>query len=299
MKIYRSMTEIPPLEPTAVAVGNFDGIHLGHRDLILQMVHFAKQKGLTPAVFTFASHPKNFVAGKTVVKNLLPLEEKEALMEELGVEILFHIPFIEEICRTEPIPYIDQFLLGAFQAKEIFCGFNYNFGYKAGGTVKLLLQEGHKKNIGIHIVETFTMGDVVASSTHVRSLISAGKMEEASIFLGRRYGLVGEAIGQMTMKGPVPVVGRAADSCQKAEETHVVYRTQIPENMLTPAQGWYNTLCFVEDGSYEALTYVGKSLPQAGQRDWMETYFLPGQEPAAGSPLRVEFLQQCQAAAEK
>ena len=93
MKIFNTLEEIDNIEETVVALGNFDGVHKGHQQIILRTVKSAEAAGLKSAVFTFSNHPKNLMAGKTVVKNILYPEEKASIIEKLGVDYMFNIPF--------------------------------------------------------------------------------------------------------------------------------------------------------------------------------------------------------------
>ena len=135
MRIFHDLKDIDIKKPTSIALGNFDGVHKGHQELMRRAVAAGKEKGLTSAVFTFSNHPRNLIAGEDVVKNILYPEEKQRIIESMGVDILFDIPFTWDICGMEPVRYIEELLFGAFRAQEIFCGFNYTFGYKAGGDV--------------------------------------------------------------------------------------------------------------------------------------------------------------------
>ena len=132
MIVFNSLDEIKDIDNTAVAVGNFDGVHRGHRALIENTVKTAGISGHKSAVFTFSELPKNVMAGETKVKSILYKEDKARIIEELGVDYLFNIPFTQEICQLGAYDFVSDLLIDKFKMKELCCGFNYRFGYMTG-----------------------------------------------------------------------------------------------------------------------------------------------------------------------
>jgi riboflavin kinase/FMN adenylyltransferase len=149
MKQFNSLDEIKNIKETVVALGNFDGVHKGHQELIRRTVKSARMAGLKSAVFTFANHPKNVLAGRPVIKNILYLEDKAAIIKSLGVDYLFYLEFNEMVQHLSAEEFIQKILVGAFRMREAYCGFNYRFGYKAEGTPETLIKAGLKDGFGI------------------------------------------------------------------------------------------------------------------------------------------------------
>ena len=102
MRVFNTLDEIKDIRETAVALGNFDGVHMGHRALIRRAVDKAKEKGIKSAVFTFSNHPRNLIAGRNIVQNIITGEQKEKIIEELDVDYLFNIEFTWDICNMKP-----------------------------------------------------------------------------------------------------------------------------------------------------------------------------------------------------
>ena len=173
MKIYNSLEEIiDHFDETVIALGNFDGVHKGHQELIRRCVNTAKSAGYKSAVFTFSNHPRNLIAGERAVKNIMYPEDKAHIIGSFGIDYMFNIPFTEKILTTDPIDFIDDILLSHLRMKEAYCGFNYRFGYKALGTPTVLMEEGMKKNFGIHIMK-ITLVEVHCGQ--LDSLLSIGQ----------------------------------------------------------------------------------------------------------------------------
>ena len=249
MKIYHDLKDIDIKKPTAIALGNFDGVHKGHQELMRRAVAAGKEKGLKSAVFTFSNHPRNLLAGEDVVKNILYPDEKRRIIESMGVDILFDIPFTWDICGMEPVRYIEELLFGAFRAQEIFCGFNYTFGYKAGGDVRLLEEEGARHGAAVHVLEPVMVGGKIVSSTLIRECIEAGNIEACDSYLGRPYTLNGKVVHGNE-------IGRTIGfpTCNLL----------VDETMVTPPNGVYVTNCLIEEtvrGAHGSLKTVWKRYP--------------------------------------
>ena len=194
MKIFNSLEEIKDIEPTVVALGNFDGIHKGHQEIISRTVKEAESAGLKSGVFTFSNHTSSVLENVPPVKNILYPDQKISILEEMGVDYMFNIPFTKEILTMTPERFIDEILIDKFNIREAYCGFNYTFGYKASGTPEVLMHEGLKRGLGIHVQEPYMIDGIIVSSTYIRQLIEEGRMEECTKFMGRMYSIDGEIV---------------------------------------------------------------------------------------------------------
>ena len=130
MIIFNSLDEIKNIDETVIALGNFDGVHKGHQEIISKTVKNAEAAGLKSAVFTFSNHTRTVIKGAPQVKNIQYQHEKAEKIAELGVDYLFNIPFTEEIMRMSPEAFIKDILVDRMRIKEAYCGFNYRFGSK-------------------------------------------------------------------------------------------------------------------------------------------------------------------------
>ena len=151
MKIFESLDDIKQIDETVVALGNFDGVHMGHQQIITRTVRSAKAVGLASAVFTFSNHPSTVLGRGEPVKNILYAEEKNRIIEEMGVDYLINIPFTKEILTMAPERFIKEILVDRLRIREAYCGFNYSFGYKASGTPEVLMHEGLKHGFGWNV----------------------------------------------------------------------------------------------------------------------------------------------------
>ncbi len=278
MKIFNSLEEIDnDIEKTVVALGNFDGVHKGHQQIISRTVKSAEAAGYKSAVFTFSNHPKNLMKGDAAVKNILYPEEKAAIIEQLGIDYMFNIPFDESILTMEPVDFIDKLLLEKFHMKQAYCGFNYHFGYKAKGDAELLMKEGMKKGFGIHIQEPFEIDKKLVSSTLIRELIGEGKVDQCAKYMGRFYSIGGEV-----------VVGNKLGRTIGFPTSNVM----IDDTMVTPPNGVYVTYCTYNGVRYPSITNVGVKPTIGNYHKNVETHIFNFDKELYGKQIRVEFLEK-------
>jgi riboflavin kinase/FMN adenylyltransferase len=192
MKVFTELARMRDIPPTAVALGNFDGVHLGHAELIRRMTAHARERGLAPAVFTFSNHPHNVIGGRNVIRSLATEEEKERALGSLGVEYLFSLKFDERFHSMPPTAFIDDLLLGAFGARAAFCGFNFRFGAEAAGSPELLREAGIEKAFELVVMEPYRVDGALVSSTAIRRFVEEGDVVSAAKFLGRPFTISGE-----------------------------------------------------------------------------------------------------------
>ena len=124
MKIFTNLDNAEYIQATVIALGNFDGVHLGHRKLISEMVDYGRENNLKTLVFTFSNHPRDLLPDATKKKNILHRNEKSGIIESLGVDYLVNVPFTKEIMNMRAEEFITDILIGKLNVKGAFCGFN-------------------------------------------------------------------------------------------------------------------------------------------------------------------------------
>lgn len=183
-------SEIPPL---SMALGYFDGVHLGHQKVILEAKKQANQKGLRSAVMTFDPHP-SVVLGKNEkhVQYITPLADKINLIEELGIDYLFIVHFTAAFANLLPQEFIDQYVID-LNVKHVAAGFDFSYGRMGKGTMEILPFHSREK-FTFTIVDKFTSGDEKVSSTRIRQYIRNGSTTELPELLGRFYMTAGTVV---------------------------------------------------------------------------------------------------------
>jgi len=181
-------------KPGVVTLGNFDGLHIGHQVLIRNVVERAREIGGTSIVFTFHPHPLKVLSPKTCPPLISSYEEKIALFEEMGLDMLLMIPFTREIAEMDAWDFAEKVLSRTLNASEVFVGFNYRFGRNREGSVTRLREFGEKLGFRVREVREVTVDDEVVSSTKIRDLLKAGNVEHAARLLGRPYAITGRVV---------------------------------------------------------------------------------------------------------
>jgi riboflavin kinase / FMN adenylyltransferase len=183
-------TTLPPL---SMALGYFDGVHLGHQKVILEAKRQAEIKGYRSAVMTFDPHP-SVVLGKTNkhVQYITPLSEKVKLVEELGIDYLFIVHFTLEFANLLPQEFIDQYVID-LNVKHVVAGFDYSYGRMGKGTMEILPFHSREK-FTFTVVEKLTCGNEKVSSTRIRQYLKEGRTADLPELLGRFYKTAGTVV---------------------------------------------------------------------------------------------------------
>ncbi len=187
--------EIKPglLLKSAIALGFFDGVHLGHQVVIGNAVKEARRLGLTPGVVTFRDHPRTLTQGIAPLL-LTVIEQRLALFQELGVEAALVLSFNEELCQLSPEEYVENVLVKSMGAKFISVGYNHHFGKDRGGSPALLSILGKEFDFSVRVAETVYCDDMEVSSSKIRDNLTSRNLPLVTRLLSRPYALYGQVI---------------------------------------------------------------------------------------------------------
>ncbi len=196
MEIIKNLDQLNIKEKTSVALGNFDGIHIGHREIFRAALDAAKEQHLRSLCFTFSNHPFNFILRRDesdhdAVKLICTEEEKIAIIEEMGFDILVNVPFDEQIMTMHAHDFFESIVKEKLNAGYVSVGFNYTYGARATGRPDTLRMECESAGIGVNIHDAVILDGDVVSSTLIREMISTGNMEMTARLLGRPYSFSG------------------------------------------------------------------------------------------------------------
>ena len=278
MRIYRSLDEVPAdFGPCALTIGNFDGVHFGHRRILRQVVALAAARGWKSAVLTFDPHPTRVVApDRTPVLLTAPLHRAE-LMSQEGIEEVLILPFTAELARLSPEDFVRQLLVERLGVRAVLVGHNFCFGYRQSGNVRLLGELGARLGFETDMVPAVDWRGRAVSSSGIRGLLNAGRVSLAARLLQRPYGLDGAV-----------VEGRGVGSKQTVPTLNMV-----PDAGLVPATGVYLTRASDLAGGrqWNAITNIGYR-PTFGSSDQLsiETFLLDPFDGVRPDRIRLEFL---------
>lgn len=245
MKVHYIHHEKKPISqvktsPSVLALGFFDGLHLGHRQLLQKAKQIAKKKRLEFAVMTFDPHPSQIVPTKNkITKYLSPLYIKEKTMSSLGVETMYIVDFNPSFSRLSPQDFVDEYIVGV-QAKHVVAGFDFSYGFKGQGTMEQLKKDSANR-FEVTTVSKVEKNEQKISSTLIRQLLRAGRVEEVPNYLGDYY----------TIRGKVKTI---SPSCH--DEYRHMMSIQAEKDYLIPIHGTYNVEVNVDQETYDGTCFV-------------------------------------------
>jgi len=177
-----------------VAIGNFDGVHFGHQEILSKAKNFAKSQKAGLCVLTFEPHPVKVLAPDVAPKLLQTTEQKLESLKECGVDAVVLQKFDDEFAKLTPSDFFKKHVHENLHAKAVFVGYDFTFGKKRTGTSETLEKLGQEHNIGIHIISAQIKKNVLVSSSLIRKLLQNGQVKEAKTYLTRPYVITGTVI---------------------------------------------------------------------------------------------------------
>ena len=259
MQVFHKLDDVPAdFGPTVVSIGNFDGVHKAHARVLHDIVSRARQQTMKAVALTFEPHPVRILRPEANFKLLTPTPEKLRLLEKTGLDAVLLLPFSRDLSLLTPKQFAERILHKGAKAHEVHEGYNFHFGHKASGNIDLLRELGQKS--GFHVVTSDEMqlrGEPV-SSTHIRKLLSEGKVSRARHLLGRSFSILstpgrGRGYGS---KYTVPTI-----NLSRYEE-------------MVPKDGVYITRTKVADECFDSVTNIGNRPTFGADSFAIETHLL-------------------------
>ena len=271
MQILHDLSENPNL---SLALGYFDGVHIGHQAVIKNAVNYAKQNGGKSAVITFKDHPCCFFHG-VCPKYILTREYREKFIADLGVDYLYELDF-EKLAGLSAEEYLENILIKHFSPKSISTGFNHNFGHNKTGDVKFLEQESVKYNYKYFALPPQKYDGEVISSTKIRKLLSDGQIDTANKMLGRNFIIEGTVIK-----------GRQIGRTIGFRTANILY----PIELIDIPFGVYSVLVNYASQTYQGIANFGVRPTVNGHGALLEVHILDFERDIYGEVLEVKFIK--------
>ena len=272
--VWYDYSKIEARNGTAVAMGNFDGLHKGHMKLLSMMMDVSQDNGLHSVAYTFDKHPINVIKGENTLKLIADNEYKQELLASCHLDTLFFEKF-EDVKDLEPEDFVRDILVGKLNMKVCVVGLHNHYGKDSKGDVKLLRELGQKYGFLVLMIKPLYVDDSLCSSTEIRKLIDAGDVKKAAELLGRPF----------KIKKPVvqdKMLGRTLG-----------YPTanMIPDaGQLVPGYGVYATTTYIDGVAYPSITNVGDNPTVGGEELRVETYIIGFDGDVYNATLTVDFL---------
>ena len=258
--------------PSTVTLGVFDGVHTGHRSLIARAF---EHPGLR-VVVTFDPHPVEVLAPGTPPRLITTLEERIALLEEVGTEVVAVLD-LGEIRHLSPETFVNDVLVDRLSIRSLSIGEDFHFGRDRAGDVEFLRDCGARRGFEVDVVDLLQTGSSVVSSSRIRDMIESGSVGEATALLGHRFTLTNTVI-------PGDKRGRAIG--------FPTANLEPPERKVLPADGVYAAFARVDGVAHLAATNVGTRPTFGGGQRLVEAFLLDFDDDLYGSPVTVEFVER-------
>lgn len=281
---YPSELENKP-RSSAITIGNFDGVHLGHQRLLDNVVERARSSDSVAVVLTFDPHPTQVLAPERTPKMLTSLEEKARLMEAAGIELICVLPFTRELSLLGPEDFVNQILIDQLAARVVVVGPNFRFGHRHAGDVRLLEELGRRRGFDVEVAEGVTERGQMVSSTRIRELAEEGRVSLAGRLLGRPFSVSGPIVSGLGIgkSQTVPTLNLA----------HVDQRSNGRPPRQLPRAGVYVTRTLVAGREHVSVTNVGRK-PTFGEHELtVESYLLDYSDgPLDADSMTIQFLHR-------
>lgn len=277
MEIINSLDNLILEDETVVALGNFDGIHTGHKVILQDAVEVAKERGLKSLCFTFSNHPFNFIMNRDVddpaaLKLICSESDKVKMIEDMGFDYLVNVPFDDKMMRMTASEFFNNIIIAALNTSVVSVGFNYSYGARAEGNAEMLYKEGEETGIEVRVHDAVKVFHNIVSSTLIRETIAEGNIEAASMYLDREYSIFGNVthgkkIGSML---GIPTINFEA-----------------PNDILLPPNGVYASRTIIDGSEYKSITNIGIKPTFGGKDKTIETHIQSYDGDAYGKTVKV------------
>lgn len=279
MDVLHFPDDTPPpwLVHPVLALGNFDGVHRGHRRILERVVRGAQERGGTPMAMTFDPHPPRIVRPDKAPPLLMTTPQRLEALGTAGMRAVAVVRFTHDLSQWDAETFVSKVLVEWLRVSEVWVGANFLFGHDRTGTFSMLRQLGQRYGFRADKIDPVRFKDFVVSSTRIRRLVSEGRMDEAGALMGRPYFLDG-----------VVVHGRA-----KGRELGFPTANLSTENELLPPPGVYATTLQIDGADHPGVTNIGvrPTFDLAGPMV-VETHVLGDPGDLYGKPVRLRFVQR-------
>ncbi len=275
MKIYET-GEFNIKEESAVAIGNFDGIHIGHQELIKTVLSYRESCGYKAAIFSFDPHPVDFFGRVEDFRTILSVREKKYVAEKTGVDILIQYPFDYGFASLSPQEFM-ELLYSRTNCRVLVVGENYYFGKNRSGNIDTLKELGEQRGIKVIGIPRVKVDGIRVSSTEIRGLIADGNMEYTARLLNKPYFAMGRVV-----KGYER--GRAM--------SFPTVNIEPPDKKLLPPDGVYFSTVIIDGKEYYGMSNIGKNPTFDGEKRKIETNIFDFDKNVYGRDIIITFYKK-------
>lgn len=260
----------------SVALGNFDGVHLGHQQILARTIETAHSKGRDAVVYTFDPHPRLVLNLVPEIPRITTPRERADLLEHLGVDVLILAEFTREFAMQTPEEFVQNVLAEELGTRNLFIGENYRFGKGRSGTPQTLRQMAPELGFIVHVVPPVRVDDAVVSSSRIRDHLIHGEIRQANVLLGREF----------------TIEGRVIHGHHRGKAIGFPTANIKPEVKLHPPEGVYAVYCRTDSGVHPGVMNIGSNPTFKDRRVSYEVHVLDFEGDLYGQNIRVYLVER-------
>ncbi|MEJ1223147.1 bifunctional riboflavin kinase/FAD synthetase [Sediminicola sp. 1XM1-17] len=278
MITVQSISKYDKKHPTAITIGTFDGVHIGHRKILERLINNAKLLDLKSTVLTFFPHPRMVLQQQADIKLLNTIEEKAKILRETGLDNLIIHPFTKEFSRLSATEFVQDILVDSLGTKKIIIGYDHRFGRNRNANITDLIEFGKSMGFDVEEIPAQEIDDVSVSSTKIRTALLEGDIETANNYLGYPYMLTGTV-----SKGKG--LGRQIN--------FPTANLHIPEEYkLIPKKGVYVVKSTIEGQTVFGMMNIGYNPTVSGTEKSIETHFFDFENNLYDKKIQIDILER-------
>ena len=262
--------------PTAITIGTFDGVHIGHRQILERLINNAKHANLNSVLVTFFPHPRMILQKESNLKLLNTLDEKIEILEGLGLDYVIVHPFTKEFSRLSAIEFVRDILVNQLKAKKIIIGYDHRFGRNRNANINDLITFGNTLDFEVEEISAQEVDEVSVSSTKIRTALEEADIATANSYLGYAFMLTGTV-----KKGKG--LGRQLDFPTANIKIAEAYK-------LIPKNGVYVVQSFIDGKTYHGMMNIGFNPTVKGKEKSIEVHFFDLNQDLYDKKIKVELL---------
>ncbi len=275
---HYAITSFNSDKPSVITIGTFDGVHIGHKAILKQLITTAKKDGLQSIVLTFFPHPRMVLQKNADIKLINTISERKFLLEKTGLEHLIIQPFTKEFSRLTAIEFVRDILVNQLHLKKIIIGYDHRFGRNRNANIDDLIEFGKLYDFEVVEISAQQLEEVSVSSTKIRSALANGNIEIATSYLGQAFSLSGTVVSG---RGIGKSLNFPTANLQVAETYKII-----------PKEGVYLVSANLFGEKVYGLTNIGTNPTVNGTHQTIETYFLDLTQDLYQQNIQIDFISR-------
>lgn len=276
MEIIHSLSNYKSTKKTYITIGTFDGVHIGHQQIIKQLVSSAKKANKKSVLLTFFPHPRMVLQKDASIKLINTINERARFLEQTGLDCLIIHPFSKEFSRLTALDFVRDVLVNQLNISKLIIGYDHHFGKNREGNITQLTEYSHLYNFKVEEIPAQDIDSVAVSSTKIRKALASGELKTANKYLGYSFPITGMVVNGKQLGGKIGFPTANID---------------VPEDYkLIPKTGVYVVKSVIDEKTIFGMMNIGNRPTVDGNHQTIEVHFFDFEQDLYGKTLTIELL---------